>query len=89
MERFWQPSRGSCNTKDEVLGEEFLFLNMSSSSVVKNLSAYVGDAGSILGSGGSVGEVNGNPLQYSCLGNLMDRGTLCATIHGVAKSQTQ
>ena len=89
MDRFWQPSRGSCNTKDEVLGEEFLFLNMSSSSVVKNLSAYVGDAGSILGSGGSVGEVNGNPLQYSCLGNLMDRGTLCATVHGVAKSQTQ
>ena len=36
-----------------------------------------------------VGEGNGNPLQYSCLENLMDRGTWQATVHGVAKSQTQ
>ena len=33
-------------------------------------------------------EGNGNPLQYSCLGNPMDRGALRATVHGVAKSQT-
>ena len=36
-----------------------------------------------------IGEENGNLLQYSCLGNLMGRGALWATVHGVAKSQTQ
>ena len=36
-----------------------------------------------------VGEGNGNPLQYSCLENSMDGGALYATVHGVAKSQTQ
>ena len=34
------------------------------------------------------GEGNGNPLQYSCLGNPLDRGTWWATVHGVSKSQT-
>ena len=49
-------------------------------------SAYnVGDLGSIPGSGRSPGEGNGNPLQYSCLENPMDRGTWWATVHGVAK----
>ena len=43
-------------------------------SVVKNLPANAGDMGSVLGSGRPPGEGNGNPLQYSCLGNLMDRG---------------
>ena len=56
----------------------------------KNLSAHVGDtrdSGSIPGMGRSaVG--NGNPLQYSCLENPMDRGAWQATIHGVTKSQT-
>ena len=46
----------------------------------------VGDLGSITGSGRSPGESNGNPLQYSCLENPMDRG---AIVHGVAKSWTQ
>ena len=46
------------------------------------------DTSSIPGSGGSPGEGNGNPLQYSCLGNPMDRGAWWATAHGVAKSQT-
>ena len=45
-----------------------------SGSVVNNLPANAGDVGLILGSGRSLGEGNGNPLQYSCLGNLMDRG---------------
>ena len=44
-----------------------------------------GDAGSIPGSGRSPGEGNGNPLQYSCLGNLTDRGAWRATVHGVEK----
>ena len=47
-----------------------------------------GDPGSIPGSGRSPGEGNGNPLQYSCLENSMDRGAWQATIHGVAKSRT-
>ena len=49
----------------------------------------VGDAGSIPGSGRSPGEGNGTPLQHSCLGNPMDRGTWRATVHGVAKSWTK
>ena len=47
-----------------------------------------GDAGSIPGSGRSPGVGDGNPLQLSCLGNLMDRGALWATVHEVAKSWT-
>ena len=51
-------------------------------------SAYnVGDWGSIPGSGRSSGEGNGNPLQYSCLENPMDRGARWAIVHGVAKSR--
>ena len=60
--------------------------------VVKNTPPNTGnlrDAGSIPGSGRSPGEGNGNPLQYSCLGNSMGRGALQATVHGVAQSQTQ
>ena len=52
-------------------------------------SAYsAGDPGSIPGSGRSPGEGNGNPLQYSCLENLMDGGAWLATVHGVAESDT-
>ena len=46
-----------------------------------------GDLGLIPGSGTSPGEGNGNPLQYPCLENLMDRGTWWTAVHGVAKSQ--
>ena len=42
-----------------------------------------------LGLGRSPGEGNGNPLQYSCLDNSIDRGAWKAPVHGVAKSQTQ
>ena len=48
-----------------------------------------GDTNLIPGSGRSPGEGNGNPLQYSCLENPMDRGTWPATVHGVAKSRTR
>ena len=54
-------------------------------SVVKNLPADAGDAGSILGLGRSLGEGNDNALQYSCLGNPMDRGAWRATVHGVSE----
>ena len=49
----------------------------------------VGDLGLIPGLGRSPGEGNGNPLQFSCLENLMDGGTWWATIHGVSKSWTR
>ena len=69
-------------------GEKNLGFNRSYSD--GKASAYnVGDPGSILGSGRSPGEENGNPLQYYCLGNTMDRGAWWATVHGVAKSRTR
>ena len=60
--------------------------------VVKNLLAHAGDikdTGSIPGSGRSPGGVLGNPLQYSCLENPVNRGVWRATVHRVAESQTQ
>ena len=60
-------------------------------SVVNNPSVNAGDSGdtvSIPGSGGSPGEGNVNPLQYSCLENTMDRGAWWATVHGVTKNRT-
>ena len=47
------------------------------------------DSDSIPGSGRSPGKGNGNPLQYSCLKNPIDRGAWLATVHGVAESLTQ
>ena len=57
-------------------------------SVVKNPSANAGDAGLIPGLGRSPGERNGNPIQYSCLENPIDRGAWQTTVLGVAKSWT-
>ena len=54
----------------------------------KSSARNVGDTGSIPGSGTSPGEGNGNPLQYSCLENPMDRGAWWATAHRVTKSRT-
>ena len=56
--------------------------------VIKNPPANagdIGDTGSILGSGRSLGGGHDNPLQYSCLGNPMDRGAWRATVHGVTE----
>ena len=53
--------------------------------MVKNFPANTGDVDSILGSGRSPGEGNGDLRQYSCLGNLMDRGTWWATVYGGRK----
>ena len=55
--------------------------------MVKNLTANTGDPGLISGLGRSPGEGNGNPFQYSCLENPMDRGAWWAAVHGAAKSQ--
>ena len=60
-------------------------MGFPSGSVVKNLLANAGDAGSIPGSGRSPGERNGNLLQYSCLRNPMDRGAWLSTVHRVTK----
>ena len=54
-------------------------------SVGKESTCNAGNAGSIPGLGRSPGEGNGNPLQYSCLGNPMDRGAWWATVHGVTR----
>ena len=54
----------------------------------KESACNAGDPGSIPGSGRSPGEVNGYPLQYSCLENPMDRRAWQATVHGVTKSWT-
>ena len=54
-------------------------------SVVENPPANSGDSSVIPGLGRSPGEGNGNPLEYFCLGNPMDRGSWWAIIHGVAK----
>ena len=53
--------------------------------MVKNPPASAGDVGLIPGPGRSPGEGNGNPLQYSCLGNPMDRGYWWAIAYGVTK----
>ena len=67
-----------------------LLMGFPAGSVVKILPVNAGDTGdtvSIPGLGRSPGEGNGNPLQYSCLDNPMNRGAWQATVHGVAKSQ--
>ena len=66
------------------------FPTSQESLVVKNLPTNSGDArgmGSVPGSGRSSEGGDGNPLQYSCLGNLMDRGACWAIVHGIAKGQ--
>ena len=57
--------------------------------MVKNPLANAGDSDSIPRSGKSPGEGNGNPLQYSCLGNPMDQGAWRATVRRVEKDMTQ
>ena len=55
----------------------------------KESTCQAGDTGLFPGFGRSPGEGNQNPLQYSCLGNHMDRGAWWAMVHGVTKSRTQ
>ena len=65
------------------------YMDFPGSSEVKASACTVGDVGTISGLGRSLGEGNGNPLQYSCLENPMDGGAWWAPVHGVAKSQTR
>ena len=64
------------------LGKPF-FLRFPGGSEVKASASNEGDMSSIPGLGRSTGEGNGNPLQYSCLGNAMDQGTWQAIVHEV------
>ena len=67
-----------------------MLLSFRGGSAVKNLPANAGDkrdAGSIPGSGRFSGGGHGNPLQYSCRENPMDRGASHATVHGASQSQ--
>ena len=64
---------------------ELLYITFPCSSVGKESACNAGDPVSIPGSGRSPGEGNGNPLQYSCLENSMDRGVWKATVQGVAR----
>ena len=66
-----------------------LYRRLPYSSDDKESACNAGDLGLIPGSGRSPGEGNGNPLQYSCLENPIDRGAWWATVHGVTKSQTR
>ena len=65
-----------------------LLLGFPGGSDGKEYACQAGDLGSVPGLGRSPGEENGNPLQYSCLENSMDRGAWWATVHEVAKSRT-
>ena len=75
-----------------VITPNYSFVGFPGGSVVKNLptnAGDIGDVGSIPGLARSLGVGNGKLLQYSCLGNPMDRGAWQATVHGVTKSQTR
>ena len=72
----------------EILYHVFTCLDFPDGSDGKASAYNAGDPGSVLGTGRSPGEGNGNPLQYSYLENPMDRGAWWATVHGVAESDT-
>ena len=63
-------------------------MGFSGGSVVKNMPANAGDSGLILGLGRSPRKGNGNPLQYSCFRNPMDRGAWWAAVPGFTNSQS-
>ena len=75
-------------TSWNILNKFFISI-LCSSSDGEASACNTGDLGLIPESGRSLGEGNGNPLQYSCLENPMDRGAWQAAVHGVTKSQTQ
>ena len=79
----------NCKRSYKVAYYLSLLLGFPGSSDSKEPACNVEDPGLIPGSGRPPGEGNGNPLQYSCLENPMDRGAWWATVHGVAKSWAQ
>ena len=96
-EREWRPRKHvgevghTWGKTGDLWGSSYQWLqrdDFPSSSEGKASTCNAEDLGSIPGSGRSSGDGNGNPLQYSCLENPMDRGAWWATVHGVAESQT-
>ena len=82
--------KGSIQEEDIIIVNIFApNMGFSCSLVGKESACNAGDLGLIPGLGRLPGEGNGNPLRYSCLENLMDRGAWQAAVHGVAKSWTQ
>ena len=80
-----------CNKMDELEGhytDVYLNMGFPGGSNGKEFACNAGDLGLIPSLGRSAGEGNGNPLQYSCLENSMDRGAWWGTVHGVTKSRT-
>ena len=88
---FYKPSFPHACLKLPALANYAHPMGFPGGSVVKNPPANTGDSRDtrlIPGSEQSPGEGNGDPLQYSCLGNPMERGAWQATVHGVKKSWT-
>ena len=80
---------GEAGMNGESNVEAYIIMGFPGGSDGKASACNVGDQGLIPGSGRSPGEGHGSPLQYSCLGNPMDRGTWWATqSRGVTKSRT-
>ena len=77
------------NQMEQCYNPSLLPTTPSHGSVVKNLPANEGDTGSVPGLEIPPGGGQDNPLQYSCLGNPMDRGAWWATVHRIAKSWTR
>ena len=82
--KIWYPQIYIQNIKQM----EICTLDFCGGSDGKESACNAGDTGLTPRLGRSLGEGNGNPLQYSCLGKPMDRGAWWATVHGVAKSRT-
>ena len=83
--RFINYNKCTILVEDVDNGETMPMWGFSGGSVVKNPPTNVGDTGLTPGSGRLPEEGNGNLLQYSCLGNPMDRGTWQITVHGVKR----
>ena len=75
-------------TKSRTRLSDFHF-HFSQVAQTQESACNVGDLGSVPGLGRSPAGGHGNPLQYSCLENPMDRGAWQATVHGITKSQTR
>ena len=82
--KYWSFSFSIIPSK-EICLNQIMYMGFPRWLRVKKSANNAGDAGFISGLGRSPGEGNGNPLQYSCLENFMDRGTWWATVHGIAE----
>ena len=82
---WWATVHGNTKSLTQMSDFHFHFTSYFMAQMVKASAYNAGYPGSIPGLGRSTGEGNGNPLQYSCLENPMDRGAWQATVHGVAK----